>query len=59
MYEQGGSGMVYAPRYSTVLIPAVLLPFLLATLGSVNAQAGGIEVAWLFTINPGHRLTFP
>jgi hypothetical protein len=51
--------MPYGPRYSTALIPAVLLAFLLATFDRVNAQASGIEVPWLFAINPGHRPTFP
>ena len=32
--------MPYAARYSTLLIPVILLGFVLATFGWLNAQAG-------------------
>ncbi len=32
--------MPYAARYSTLLIPVILLGFVLATFGRLNAQAG-------------------
>jgi hypothetical protein len=51
--------MTYAPRYSTVLIAVVLLAFVVATFGSVDAQTGKIEVLWLSAIDPGDKLTFP
>jgi len=35
------------PRYSAALVPVVLLALVLATFGSLDAQAGKIEVLWL------------
>ena len=39
--------MPLAPRHSAALVPVVLLALVLATFGSLDAQAGKIEVLWL------------